>query len=173
MCSKSGISILCLLLSAVLFGCGHSDTPPAEAPLYINAVYSPASVGFEKSDKEMLEVCREWYGKTFVIRSADQFPDDPIGFSDSYSYINFDRNTLLIAYQLHSWTIDTYSNLYFRNNLEKTYDWTISLGSTEYHLESESMKLTRFAILVPKLPENADVRIWYSMQQIGPGNNWD
>lgn len=95
-------------------------------------------------------------------------PNDPMGFSEAYHKINFKESTLLIKYVLHSYTMETYSNRYYRNTKENSYNWTINVGTaSDTDIDTDNMWLTRFAILVRKLPTDAQVKTWFGLSSIG------
>lgn len=123
-------------------------------------------------DKELTDQYLKLSKETIVVRSKEELPDDPTGLPEAYSYINFKQNTLLINYLIHDWRIDTYSNRYVRDNLNKTYSWTITIGSADCNVDHDRLFFTRFSILVPAIPENGDVQVWYGVHQIGQGS-WD
>lgn len=151
--------------------CNRHSEPPTEVLLQISESFVPQTLSVDKNDSEMLEKIREWNTQSLVVNSADELPDDPIGFSPAFSKINFKERTLLIAYNIHRWRIDAYTNRWIRNNVESTYDWYIQLGISEFPDEDDVIYFTRFAIEVPKLPADANVRFWYSHSDLG--FDWD
>ncbi len=60
-----------------------------------------------------------------------------------------------------------------RNNIEKSYYWSIQIGINgklnEDDNNIEKVIFSRYALLVPKLPENADVNVYISLTD----HNWD
>ncbi|MCM1032898.1 MAG: hypothetical protein NC405_03995 [Odoribacter sp.] len=110
--------------------------------------------------------------KQVVVNSVDEIPNDPLGFAESYYKINFTENTLLLCYQIHDYNIVSITNRYYRNIVENTYNWSINLGiSGEINSGDKSEKaiISRYAILVPKLPTDAKVEIWHGLTD----HNWD
>lgn len=104
------------------------------------------------------------------MNSLSELPNDNLGFSNAYKGIDFEKYTLLLYYRVHDWNIDTFRNLYYRNNIEQNYNWNIHLGtSTIPDANSETLRITRFAILVHKIPENVEINIWTSLSAI----DWD
>ncbi len=151
--------VLTLLVSlATLLSCNRNDDPPAEVNIVILETFVPKEVVFDKGDEEMLTQCKDLSRKLFVVKSADEFPEDPIGFSTIYTTTDFPENMLLITYILHPvsyfGSYESFWSRYVRNNLEKSYDWYLMVRMT-YHEDESSplMRLTRFAIKVPKIPE--------------------
>lgn len=165
--------ILILIASAVMLGCYHNDSmPPTETSLSIDRQYVPATTIFQRSDKEFFDKIQWLNEKKFVVNDQSEFPNDQLGFSNAYKDIDFGRYTLLLYYRVHDWKIDTWYNRYFRNNLEQTYNWNIHIGtSTIPDSHAETLQITRFAILVPKVPENAEMNIYAILGAINWG--WD
>lgn len=165
-------------LAAVAVGglssCGHDDAPD-QYEVQISETFMPVSITVDKQgDQYLQEVCKELNMKTVVVTEAGELPKDPIGFSPAYTNINFSQNTLLLAYRAHTWGIDTYSSKFVRNNIDKTYDWYLTLGSSDFGNDgSEALTFTRFAIEVPKLPKNANVLTWWNLSNAGWGGGWD
>ena len=136
------------------------DEPMADEALTITEAYLPAGVAFDQDDSQFLKRCQKWNQTTITVNSANDLPDDPLGFSPSYSKIDFSRNTLILTYMLHRWTIDTSRNTYSYNYDRGTYDWLITLGSSFYDEEqSDVVYFTRFAIQVPKQTAGAVTRV--------------
>ena len=68
---------------------------------------------------------------------------------------------------MHRWNIDTYYNYYVRNTVENTYNWTMRIGITTLNDDTKTTTdFTRFALLVKKLPADADVRTWISLSAL-------
>lgn len=151
----------------VLAACHRNSEPPADNRLYINEQYLPGTVIFSETDTEFKDKCREWIGKTVVVNSPDQLPADPLGFNETFRKINFSYQTLLIYYLIHDYEILSLQNLWVRNYLDDSFDWTISLGITG---ETPDLRFTRFSILVPKLPADADVRVLIGVSS--KGSDW-
>ena len=162
--------ILIIIASAVMLGCYHNDSEPiTETTLPINRQYVPETTIFQRSDKEFFDKIQWLNEKKFVVNAQSDFPDDRLGFSNAYKNIDFSRNTLLLYYRVHDWKIDAYQNIYFRNNLEHTYIWNIHIGtSTIPDSHAETLHITRFAILVSKVPEDAEMKIFTVLSAI----NW-
>ena len=169
------IAIITLLAaSAVAFSScgGKDDEPSTDQTITITESYMPAGVGFDKTDTQFMKRCQKWNETNIVVNSANDLPDDPLGFSPSYSKIDFSRNTLLLTYRLHRWTIDTYSDDYTYNLATGTYDWSITLGATFFdEEESDEVHFTRFAVLVPKQPAGATTRVSVTLKDTS--FNWD
>lgn len=164
------LNLAVVMLLALLASCNHNDEPPLEANLSVAEQYMPANTVFNADDKEFLDKVKGYADKTMVINSLAELNDDPFGFSDAYKGIDFDEYTLLVAYWLHDMKIDTFRNRYYRDTKEKTYNWAIHIGTSTPPDESpEQLEFTRFAILVKKLPADADIRIWKSIGAL----NWD
>lgn len=155
---------------AVMGACNHHSEPSGNVSMRIITEYMPATVTVERGDTDMLERCREWLDQTPVVNSASELPDDPLGFPEYYQKLDYENNTLLLAYMMHRWKIETYSNMYVRNYTEDYYDWYIGLGSSEYDMElTDKVNFTRFAILVPKIPEAGKTRVLWSLRDLA----WD
>lgn len=152
-------------------GCNRHHEPPIETVLPVNEVFVPASVTYDRTDTEFRDLCREWNDKEIAVNDVSGLPDDPIGFTDSYRNINFSDQTLLLTYRMHLFDIDSYRVRYVRNNIEHTYDWNIAIGSGNYDDSDERTTgtFTRFALLVPKLPADAQWRVWWSYRDF----SWD
>lgn len=164
------LTLLFLSLSLLLCSCGNNDEPPLEVSLPISKTYLPASVEFNTNDisEEQKHNLIYLVNNEHIINTVSELPDDPIGFSDAYRKINFNESTLLIKYVLHDYTIDTYSNTYYRNTKENSYNWYVNIGtSSDSDVDTDKTSLTRFAILVRKLPADAQVRFWVGLTQLG------
>ena len=109
----------------------------------------------------------------WVVNSTEELPADPLGFDESYYKINFSNQTLLLYYDIANYNIVAYQSRYFRNTVENTYNWSILLGISgklnEDDAQIEKLLFSRYALLVPKLPENAEVQISTSILD----HNWD
>lgn len=163
-----------LILFSILFcACNkHNDEPSTETLLHITESYIPVTVSFNINDTQGIEELYEWSDKKLIINELSELPNDPLGFSDAYRAINFNEYTLLITYDIHNWEIDTYRNRYYRDNIEKTYNWAICVKTaTIPDSSSEQWYFTRYAILVKKLPADANIKIWLSLGAINWG--WD
>lgn len=157
--------ILCVLLCS----CHHSSEPIKETALPISEEYLPSTVRFSADDSEWKAQIKEWADKKLVVNDISELPDDPFGFSEAYSGINFKEFTLLITYNIHNYTIDTYRNRYYRENATRTYNWAVCIKTANRPDDSaESLYFSRYAILVKKIPEDANVNIWFSLGAL----NW-
>lgn len=165
------LKLFILSLGLLLCSCNRNNDVPTETLMSITQQYLPATVVFQQSDKDFLDKAIELHDKKFIINSLSELKSDPFGFSDAYRNIDFDNYTLLIIYKLHDWVIDTYRNRYYRNNLDKTYNWAILVGSSTVPGEpvDDTLYFTRFAILVNKVPQDTDVLMWLSLGSL----NWD
>lgn len=155
------LPLFALLLSLV--ACGNDDEPTLEyTSLTINRTYVPVSITVGDIDPSLNDKCLELDNKSYIVNAADELPEDPIGFTPGYSTIDYNKNTLLVTYRFHPGSFDTYESFYARNNYDKTYEWLISLSTSEQESSSVGLKsLTRYAIEVPKLPKNANLRtVW-------------
>ena len=160
------LTILFVLLILCLPACNKNSEPPLEVKLPISEEFVPANVIFDYSDKDFLNKLKEWNNKKVVVNSVEEMPDDPLGFNEYFYKINFSDQTLLLYYQLHDYDVVSYENIYYRNTKENNYNWTIYLGiNGEINDEDniEKLIISRYAILVKKLPDNADVCIWQSI----------
>ncbi|MDE6273246.1 MAG: hypothetical protein K2M31_09615 [Muribaculaceae bacterium] len=164
------LNLFLIALCIFLGSCHHSEEPPKEVNLHIAEQYRPAEVTFKTSDKDFADKAKEFDDKSFIVRSAEELPDDPIGFPELYRKINFRNYDLLLFYCVYRWDFDSYSNRFYRDRIENKYKWEIHLGVGEFpESESEIRHFNRFAIKVKKLPENADVEFWVSFSHL----NWD
>lgn len=167
------VAVLVALLPAMgvtLTSCNNNDEPPSEVNLPIIRQYLPVTVQFAADDAEWKEKVKGWTNKKVIINSPTDLPDDPIGFSAAYKGVNFNEYALLVTYSVEDWEIETYDNRYYRNNVKKTFNWTIGLGaSMPYGDNPEQLYFTRYAILVKKLPADATLNIWFSYRAL----DWD
>lgn len=165
------ISAVLVVLCAMFCSCNrHEDEPSGETTLHIVESYVPGTVVFYPDDSEWIDKIKGWPDKKFIVNDLSELPDDPLGFSNAYNGINFRDYTLLITYAIRDWPIDTYGVRYYRDNIKGTYNWTIRLGTSTRPDESpEQWYFTRYAILVNKLPADADVTVWISMRAL----NWE
>lgn len=147
---------LCFMLAS----CGSKDEPVGEYVMPINKEYLPASVTFKKDDTAFLNRCRKWDNKIVIVNSADDLPDDPLGFTPSYGNINFANSSLLITYKLHKLIIDTCDFSYIYKGTTDTFEWSIKLGSAlDMTTGNDETTFTRFAMEVPKLASDANVKV--------------
>ncbi len=160
-----------LVMSLVLLcSCNNNDVPPTETILNVAEHYQPCTVVFSSDDTEWLDRIKGWSDKKFVVNDVSELPDDPMGFSDAYTGVDFSEYTMLITYNLHNWNIDTYHNRYYYDNVEGIYEWAICIGtSTVPDDKAEPWYFTRYAILVSKLPRDAKVQMWFSLGVL----NWN
>lgn len=158
-----------LSLGIILNSCNHKDEPPTEVTLPIIEDYLPVSLPFNKNDETLTEKIKVFSDKNYVVNDLTELPNDPIGFSNAYNSIDFKKYTLLIAYDVTSYTIETYKDRYSGNNFTKTYNWYINIGtSTIPDSNAEEHYFTRYSILVSKLSADADINIQISRKAI----NW-
>lgn len=163
------LSILILSFCCLLCSCNHNE-PALEVVLPISETYVPSSIELpndldEEQKRNLIHLVNTNH---HIVNSAAELPDDPMGFSDAYNNINFKNSTLLINYVLHDYSIDTYNNRYYRNTKENTYNWVINIGSaSNLDVDTDNTLLTRFAILVKKLPADADFKLSYGLTSLG------
>ena len=162
--------LLLIILGAIFSSCNHSDEPPAEVSLPIIEAYVPVTLSFNKNDEAMAEKIKDFYDKRYIVNDKYELPKDTIGFSNAYKDIDFNKYTLLIAYDVTSYPIDTYSNSYKGNNIKKIYNWSIHIGtSTIPNSSAEENIFTRYSILVDKLSAESNVNIQITRKAI----NWN
>ena len=170
------ISIVITVLMLCFCSCNHHNEPPMEVGLPINKSFLPATVQFERSDTEFYDKCREWDNKLIRVDSPEELPADPLGFSDIYRNLSFKDQTLLIYYDIHFWDIKSCDYMFRRNTVEKNYNWGLSLGVVNIVFEGdeipETCYFTRFAILVRKLPEDAEILVWNSIDDLDNTFDW-
>lgn len=164
------LSYLFLLLGLLTVSCNNNDEPPLEFGLPISGTFIPATVEYDETQlteaqkKNLIHLVNNQH----VVNDVSELPEDPFGFSDTYRQIDFKEYTLLIKYMLHDYTIDTYSNRYFRNTKENSYNWSVNVGTTsDTSVDGDELYFTRFAIYVKKIPEGAEVKSWFGLMQIG------
>ncbi len=153
------ISFMLLCIALLMGACRHDDEPPREFALEIVNQYMPATVVFDRSDTEFYDKMKELSRKKFVVNSADELPDDHLGFNDVYRKINFKDYTLFVQYLLHPWKIEMFRNYYYIDNSDRNYYWQVNLGLSERDEEDTQLEITRFAILVRKLPVDSKVNM--------------
>lgn len=165
---KPLISLL-FLITLMVCSCNKNNEPDLVIELPINSVFIPVSIEIDKADlseQERAEIMSLVNNK-HIVNDVSELPSDPIGQNEAFYHINYKELTLLITYHFKSWTIDTYSNRFYRNTQENSYNWVVSLGTaTDYDYDTDTVQLTRFAIAVKKLPVNADVQTWYSVTSL-------
>ena len=163
------LSLFILTFSLILCSCNHHE-PALEIVLPISETFVPASMEINPNDMEEEQkrnIIHLVNTNHHIVNSADELPDDPIGFSEAYNKVNFKNSTLLIKYMLHDYSIDTYNNRYYRNTKENSYNWVVNIGSANPDVDTDNILLTRFAILVNKLPADADFQSWYGLTNLG------
>lgn len=158
-----------LTFSLILCSCNHNE-PDLEVNLPISETYVPSSIELNPNgmeDEQKLNI-KHLVTNHHIVNSAAELPDDPIGFGEAYDKLDFKNNTLLIKYMLHDYSIDTYNNRYYRNTKENSYNWVVNIGSaSNLDVDTDNLMLTRFAILVNKLPADADFKSWYGLTNLG------
>lgn len=153
---------LTVLLGALAFltcSCNNNnDEPPAKTVLPIRVYYQPMNTWMDESEIDRNEHLKELNHRIVVVNSAAELPDDGLGFSDAYVKADFQHYTMLIYYRIHRWEFEAYQYRYIFDNLERKYNWTIMLhvDSDENHYPGMRC-ISRFAIMVDKIPENAEV----------------
>ena len=159
-----------LALSMLLSSCHKENEPMGETLLPVEQSYLPATTVFRTDDKEWVDKIKDYAGKEFIVNSKAEMEQDPFGFSNAYNGIDFDSYTLLLAYQIHDYAIDTYVNRYYFDNVERSYNWMIRVGTGSKPGESsDECYFTRYSILVKKIPADAEVKIQYVVGAL----NWD
>lgn len=163
------LSLLIFLISILLCSCNNNE-PALEVELPINSVFVPVTIQINKSElseQEQAEIM-DLVNNRHIVNDVSELPNDPIGHNEAFLDVDYSAQTLLIMYLFKIWTFDTYSSRFYRNTRENSFNWVVRLGITgDYDEVAETVQLTRFAILVRKLPVDADVQTWYSMTQIG------
>ena len=161
------LGFLIFIISLFFCSCNNNE-PDLQIELPINAVFLPATIDINKADidQQEREGIMKLVNNKHIVNDVSELPNDPIGQNEAFHNINYKEHTLLIMYQFRSWTIDTYSNLFYRNTEENSYNWVVRLGTTGNDDDTEVVHLTRFAILVKKLPDGADVITWTSLTQL-------
>lgn len=154
---------LTVLVMSLLLLCscdGDKMEPSTEKTLRIEQSYQPCTSEFNIHDTEWVEKIKGWSDKKFIVNDLSELPNDPLGFSDLYTGIDFSKYTLLLTYDIHNWNIDVYRNRYYYDTIRETYNWTIFTGTyTNPDENSEIWYFTRYAILVDKLPADTGVRM--------------
>lgn len=164
-------------IAACLVGmasCGKDDGPKADKQLIIAQQYMPVSMTFDSTDEAIMQKCRDWNRKVVVVNSNDQLPDDPIGFSASFQHLNLQYQTLLLAYRMQVWNVESYTNTFIRSYSENCYKWTVSTGICDFFDEEDTTRnFTRYAILISKIPDGADVKMYWNESISGWDWDWD
>lgn len=164
------LTILLVSLCAFLSSCNHND-PPLKVNLQINREYLPSTISIDSESltEEQRKVLFGLVNNKHVINDLSELPSDIIPFGESFRSVNFKEQTLLLQYTLHDWSIDTYSNSFYRNTEEKSYNWVVSIGtSSNLDEDTDNLYLTRFAILVQKLPADVSLHTWLGLSHL----NW-
>ena len=156
-------------MSILLFcSCNNNNEPDLVKELPIISAFIPASIEINKTDLDEEERMglMSLVNNKHIINDVSELPQDPIGQNEAFYHINYEEQTLLIMYLLNSYTIDTYSNRFFKNTKENSYNWVVNVGTyTEYDDETDLLQLTRFAILVRKLPTDAVIETWWTLSE--------
>ncbi|MBD5356621.1 MAG: hypothetical protein HDR88_06415 [Bacteroides sp.] len=159
------LGVVCLLMSSCTH---HNDGPQSETRLPIEEIFTPAGMWIEESDADA-PFFQDISRKLFVVNSADELPDDRLGFSDTYKKADFKNYTMLIYYQLHRWEFESCQYLYLRLNLERKFSWTITMKVAADEDTYPGMRcISRFAIMVNKIPDGWDVTATFGLSDY----NW-
>lgn len=168
------LSLFLLTLSLMFGSCSNNDEPALAVALPISGTFIPGSIELDLNqiDEAQKRNIFHLVNNMQVVNDISQLPDDPMGFSPTYYEIDFNECTLLIKYILHDYTVDTYSNRYFRNTTENSYNWTVIIGTnSDTYVDKDDLYLTRFAIIVKKIPSDAQVKSWFSLTSLGKHPN--
>lgn len=163
------ISLLILAFSLMFCSCNDNEQNLA-ITLPISETYIPTSIEFDENgiDKDQKRNLIYLVSHTHIVNSASELPNDPIGFDEAYQKINFEKETLLIMYLLHDYTLDSYNNRYYLNTQENTYNWIVDIATaSNMDIDTDKVLFTRFAILVNKLPADANVKTAYGLTNLG------
>ena len=155
------------MITLLFCSCNNNKEPDLEIELPINSEFIPASIEINRDELDELEKVEisNLINKKHIVNDISELPNDPIGQNEAFYKINFQENTLLIMYKYHRWRIDTYANRFYRNTGDNSYNWLVKLGVTTDNDETEVIQLTRFAILVKKLPADAIIEGWWSLSE--------
>lgn len=163
------LSFLLIAFSVLFCSCNKNDEPALNIELPIISVFIPETIDINKTEideQERAEIMN-LVNNQHIINDVSEVPNDPIGKNEVFYNINYKEQTLLIMYHFKMWPIITYNNQFYRNTQENTYNWVVKLGTTsDFDEDSDTVQLTRFAILVRKLPLNAEVKTWYSLTNL-------
>lgn len=164
------LGFLIFMLSLLFCSCNNNKETDLEIELPINSTFIPVSIDIntaeigEKEREDIMNLVNNGH----VVNDVSELPSDPIGKNEAFYSVNFNENTLLIAYLFKKWSLDTYSNRFYKNTEENSFNWVVRIGSAlDYDDDPDVVSLTRFAILVRKLPVDAKVQTWYSFSQLG------
>lgn len=162
------LNLFLILTILGLSSCNNHDEVAPQTPIPVKESYLPQTLALDMDDTGIHSLLQQWYGKDFMVNSPDELPDDPLGFSSSYDNIDFNESTLLVSYHIHTYDIESYRYTYVKNNLDNSYDWTISLGCNGLYDQPQgsSIYLTRFAVLVPKIPAGSSWKVWWSLSNL-------
>ena len=163
------LNLLILTFGLILCSCSKNE-PDLEVNLPIYETYVPSTIKVDTKgmDEEQKRYLIHLVNNHHIINSTAELHDAPMGFSEAYYKINFEKRTLLIKYILHDYSIDTYNNRYYRNTKENSYNWVVNIGSASISdVDTDDTMLTRFAILVNKLPADADFKSSYGLTNLG------
>lgn len=159
-----------IVLSLLLSSCGSDSEPQGSIQLSIRDSFLPASIVVNRTDSAIIEECKKFSNQSKIVNAKDELPKDPFGSDKTFERIGFNDQTLLISYYVHTYDILSCNNSFARNYTDKTYDWTISMGTNGDIVDSfNQLIFTRFAILVPKLQKNAELKVLYGVGSYG----WD
>ena len=163
------LASILLVLCAVLCSCSK-DEPKGEKLLPVVEAYSPATLDIDIDKPEWTDVVKKWDNKKIVVNSLSDIPDDPFGISDAFRNIDFNKCTLLLAYQAHNYPVNTYRNRYYKDETQDTYNWMVIVGTTDAPDQwGEQWYFSRYALLVDKLPTGAQVKFGL----VSPSISWD
>ena len=158
-----------LLMTLLFCSCNNNNEPDLEIELPISSAFIPESIEINRTeidDREREEIMNLVNNK-HVVNDVSEVPTDPIGKNEAFYNIDYKDQTLLVTYLYNRWPFDTYSNRFYRNTKENSFNWVVRLGtSMDYGDDSDIVYLTRFAILVRKLPLDADVQTWFSQTSL-------
>ena len=166
------LSLVLIAVSLFLAACNKNEETSTVVDLPIREQFVPGNIVFDMSDTEFKDKVRPWVNRELIVNSEDEIPDDPFGFPESYYKINFTENTLLLCYDIHDYNVVSVTNWYYRYTIDNTYSWCINLGVSGKINEGEEREkaiISRYAILVRKLPADAKVKIYYGLLD----HNWD
>lgn len=160
--------LLITIITLLFCSCNNNKEPDLEIELPINSEFIPASIEINSAemDEQEKEEIMNLVNNKHIVNDISELPNDPIGQNEAFYKINFQENTLLIMYIYHRGSIDAYTNRFYRNTGDNSYNWVVKLGVTMEDDDSEVIKLTRFAILVKKLPADAVIENWWNLKEL-------
>lgn len=156
-------------MTLLLCACNNNKEPDLEIEFPISVAFDPASIEINKDEIDEQERAEIMYlvNNKHVVNDISELPSDPIGQDDAFYRIDYQANTLLIMYIYHWWVIDTYTNRFYRNTSDNSYNWVVRLGITpDDDNTAETVRLTRFAVVVRKLPSEAKIETWSSLTEL-------